>query len=583
MIRSTLSQWLLIFLFFLITVPASVAGEGASAAGQGLSQTLKQARQAWKSGDIENGLKLAEEARKLAISQKKTVEEAEACRILAEIWYNRDWNKALSFYDEENQCRKEIGDQKGQSYCYNSSGLLLKRKGLYYEALKAFFNSLRIAETLPNPKKRCHRISVASFNIASLYDTFSFYHNSLRYYKMSMECERRLNHLGDVYGVMADMAVTFRKLGEYEKAISYASQALAFVKKAGKIEEIIRISNNLGYIYLKAGNIPKALELHKEALGLAQKNQSKDMFPYIYNGLGEVYFKQGKYRKALDYQLNALQLCKDDELLMPIYRNLTDVSLAVHDGKHSIEYFARYKDLLDKYFSPERFAKIEALMNAFELEQKDKEIELLRKDKRIRDLWQDVLILGFVMVLIFLLWMISRYRMKQRMNRELDSLSRHDPLTGLSNRRDVMEKTRLEHARSIRNKNPLTICICDIDLFKSVNDTYGHQAGDAVLIKLAGIFRDSFRETDILGRWGGEEFIFIFPETDSFGAKESVEKLRKRISSTSVRFEGKEIKVTLTFGISQCDIEVSIDTCISKADEALYKGKSSGRNRVVIV
>ncbi|NOY22535.1 MAG: GGDEF domain-containing protein [Acidobacteria bacterium] len=582
MVTVTVRFWFVLFFVLTIVAPSCVANESELAvSGPSLSKSIREAEKAWKSGDFGTGLKLAMKARELAVAGHKVREEAEACRILGEIWFDRNENKSLAFYSEELRCREKIGDKLGQAYCYNASGILLKRKGLYFNALTDYYKSLRIAETISDSSDRLGRTSSAAFNIASIYDTFHFYHKSIHYYQISLDCEKRLSNREGESLTMANMSITYRKLKKFDKALSYAHKALEFAKKLGNNEETIRITNNLGYSYLKVGNIKKALELHKEALDMAQKDHVDDMLPYIYSGLGEIYFKLKKYTKALKYQLDALQLCKEDDFRVLIYRNLTDVCIALHDIPRSSEYFTRYKFLLDKYYSPESFAKTETLMNAFEQEQKDKEIQLLKKDKKIQDLLKNGFILGFFTVLMFLLWMISRYRMKQRMNRRLDNLSRHDPLTGLSNRRDVMERLRLEHARSIRNKNPLSICICDIDFFKAVNDTHGHSAGDTVLSRLALILKDSLRETDISGRWGGEEFILVFPETDLSGARETIEKLRKQIYGTPIQFEGKSIKITVTFGISQCMSEEAVETCINRADEALYKGKASGRNCVV--
>ncbi len=521
------------------------------------------------------------QARKMAITQQKTKKEAEACRFLAENWFNRDADKALLFYNEERLCRQKIGDKTGVAYCYNNSGILYKRKGLYYKALTLYYKSLRIAETISDTKNRLHRISSAAYNIASLYDTFHFYHKAIHYYRLSLQCEQKLNDRDGQYLAMSNMGITYRKLKEYDKAVLYTRNALKFAKETGNMGEIIRITNNLAYFYLKAGKIQKALELHQESLKLTQKNHIEEMLPYIYSGLGEIYFKLGKFKKALGYQEKALELSKEGELRMLIYRNLTDVCLALHDLANSTKYFKEYKKLMDKYYSPANFAKFENLMNAFEEEKKDRQIQLLVKEKKIQHLWKNMLLISLFAVFIFLLWMVSRYRMKQRMNRELDQLARHDPLTGLSNRRDVMEKLNIEYARCVRNKDSLTLCICDIDHFKSVNDRYGHDAGDVVLTKLAEIFRENLRETDISGRWGGEEFILVFSETDLSGAINTIKKLKHRISMTSFQFNGESIKITLTFGIAQCDIESSISTCIRRADEALYKGKAAGRNQIV--
>ncbi|NOZ13935.1 MAG: GGDEF domain-containing protein [Acidobacteria bacterium] len=558
-----------------------VAGGNRPGRTQTINRLLERARQNIKKNKEETGLKLAMEARKMAVDQGETEKEAEACRFLAETWFDRDGNKALSFYNEEIHCRVKMGDKTGLAYCYNASGILLKRKGLYYDSLMDYYKSLRIAETIPDTKNRLRKISSAAYNIASLYDTFHFYHKSIHYYLLSLKCERQLNSRDGQYLVMSNMGITYRKLKEYGKAVSYTREALKFAKETGNTGEVIRITNNLAYFYLKAGKIKKSLALHQEALRLARTNHINEMLPYIYSGLGEIYFKLGKFKKALQNQKTALKLSKDDELRMLIYRNLTDVGLALHNLTDSTKYFQKYEKLMDKYYSPANFAKFETLMNAFEQDENDRQIQLLIKEKKIQRLWKNMLLTGLIAVLIFLLWMISRYRLKQQMNRELDQLARHDPLTGLSNRRDILEKLNIEYARCVRNQDSLTLCICDIDFFKSVNDSYGHQAGDYVLTRLAEIFRENLRETDISGRWGGEEFILVFSETDLTGAVDTVKKLKHRISETPFRFSGNKINVTLTFGIAQCNIGVSIDTCIRRADEALYRGKAAGRNQIV--
>ena len=545
------------------------------------ARTIAQAEAALETGDSDAARILATEARDLARARHDVVQQATACRILTDIWYDQDGEKALVFCIEELDCRTTMGDRVGMAYCHNVSGILLKRTGKHYEALKHYYESLRIAETIPDLHDQLTRVSAAAFNIASLYDTFHFYQKAIQYYQVSLDCEKELDNLDGESLAMANMAVTYRELQQFEKSVSYAEQALAFAEQLGDEEAVVRITNNLGYTYLTKGQTEKARELHEKALQLARAGQIDDMLPYIYSGMGEIDYKMGRYAESLKYQLDALKLCREEDLRMLIYRNLTDVSIALNDIPRSAEYFTRYKELLDRYYSPATFDKFEVLMNAFEDEQKNREIQLLKNEKRIQRLLKNVLLLGLFTVLIFLMWMISRYRMKQRMNRELDNLSRTDPLTGLSNRRDVMEKLGLEHLRSCRNKKPFSICICDIDHFKSVNDTHGHAAGDAVLRQVARTFRSAIRGTDIAGRWGGEEFILAFPETDLAGAMETIEKLRKKIAEDPAVYEDQPIPVTLTFGIARCNPEESLENCINRADTALYKGKEAGRDRVV--
>jgi diguanylate cyclase (GGDEF)-like protein len=124
--------------------------------------------------------------------------------------------------------------------------------------------------------------------------------------------------------------------------------------------------------------------------------------------------------------------------------------------------------------------------------------------------------------------------------------------------------------------------MCDIDHFKKVNDTYGHDSGDNVLKAIAGVFQGGIREQDKASRWGGEEFLFLFPETTGEGAVTIAEKLRIQIEEMSIQVEGDIIGVTLTFGIATSEISCDFDEIIRKADLALYQGKEQGRNRTVL-
>jgi diguanylate cyclase (GGDEF)-like protein len=124
----------------------------------------------------------------------------------------------------------------------------------------------------------------------------------------------------------------------------------------------------------------------------------------------------------------------------------------------------------------------------------------------------------------------------------------------------------------------------DIDLFKKVNDTYGHKVGDLVLKRLSGIVLEALREVDVAGRIGGEEFAILLPETDGKQAIEVAERLRQLVESTPVILEnGLPLKFTVSIGISSfAGKETNIDTLLNLADQALYKAKNSGRNKVVM-
>ncbi len=166
--------------------------------------------------------------------------------------------------------------------------------------------------------------------------------------------------------------------------------------------------------------------------------------------------------------------------------------------------------------------------------------------------------------------------------RKLERLASRDFLTGLSNRRDFMEKAHQEEKRIRRTQTCFALILIDIDHFKKVNDTYGHDVGDNVLVSVAQCLQQGLRAQDIVARWGGEEFICLLPETELGGARHVGEKLRTMIESRCQTCDGNRVSVTATLGISLFDGSCSIDACIGRADVALYEGKKRGRNQVQV-
>jgi diguanylate cyclase (GGDEF)-like protein len=168
-------------------------------------------------------------------------------------------------------------------------------------------------------------------------------------------------------------------------------------------------------------------------------------------------------------------------------------------------------------------------------------------------------------------------------NKRLRKLSITDGLTGLFNHRHVHELLRDEWERSLRSGEPVGVAMLDLDRFKSINDTYGHPTGDVVLYETARILTETAREIDMVGRYGGEEFIAILPNTDEEAAAHFAERVREAVEAHLYRDEDNEIHMTLSCGVASAPLEGtdSPEALLKMADEALYSAKTSGRNRVI--
>ena len=171
-----------------------------------------------------------------------------------------------------------------------------------------------------------------------------------------------------------------------------------------------------------------------------------------------------------------------------------------------------------------------------------------------------------------------------RLFQEVQLLAITDPLTGANNRRELYELGEREFARSKRYKHPLSAMMVDIDRFKKVNDSYGHTTGDQVLVQLTERIRANIRDIDILGRYGGDEFAILLPNTELEPARQVAERLRTAIADFPFETEAGAIQITTSIGVSTLAGEVgSLEVLIDKADMGVYAAKDAGRNRVCLV
>ena len=180
------------------------------------------------------------------------------------------------------------------------------------------------------------------------------------------------------------------------------------------------------------------------------------------------------------------------------------------------------------------------------------------------------------------IYIASQHEKLNQAYQEMEKLARIDPLTQISNRRDVEIRLDYEMTRYERHHHPFSLSIMDIDDFKKFNDTYGHDMGDYVLTEIAKLMKETIRAQDILGRWGGEEFILVFPETDSSGGEIIAERIRLGIESHRFSFKGDDVSVNITGGLAEYNPGEELEKTVKRADKALYRGKNSGKNCIVI-
>ncbi len=170
----------------------------------------------------------------------------------------------------------------------------------------------------------------------------------------------------------------------------------------------------------------------------------------------------------------------------------------------------------------------------------------------------------------------------RRANERLQKMTFTDEMTGIFNYRFIKKQLDVEVQRSIRYGKPLSVCIIDVDHFKSINDRYGHPTGDLVLKEIAKTLNQSTRSVDFVGRYAGDEFVIIFPDTSLADAVRLCERIRKSITEMTLDAQGEMVQVTLSMGLADFETKKrsTSETLLEAADHRLYQAKRAGRNRV---
>lgn len=190
----------------------------------------------------------------------------------------------------------------------------------------------------------------------------------------------------------------------------------------------------------------------------------------------------------------------------------------------------------------------------------------------------------FVAFVLMFSWSTDHYRGQlMHAERQLQALATSDPLTNLINRRHFTGLAERALSQAERTQQPSCIAMMDIDHFKVVNDTHGHDAGDIALLEIAQLMSSNLRKYNLLSRWGGEEFVLLMPNTNIESARDVLERIRKQIQDSVINLPTNAIHLTISIGATQLEPGEKLTAALTRADRALYQSKASGRNRMSIV
>ena len=481
----------------------------------------------------------AELAQVLARSIEYAAGEAAAWRNIGIAhWYEADYEAALAASLKAREIYQRIGDDRGEAGTISTIATILMNTERIDQAIALYREAIPIAERAGDR-----------------------------------------NRLGIIY---SNLGTAHLGLEQPQAALDYLEQALPVLRSDGSDRDVLTCLANIGGAYRRLGQFDRSLAVNREVLELAQKIGNHERIAEAMADLGQASMGLGEMAQARNWFQRALDYSVEHELKRTEMTTLESMGTLLErlgDPAGALNAYKRHSALRAEAINAESAKAMADLQVRYETVQKEREIQIQRLQIERQQAQQLTLALLLVAALIGTAVILRLYQQKRRAVIELDLLSRTDPLTGVANRRAVRAlTTQLDQAQRDVGHG---VILFDIDHFKRINDRYGHDSGDHVLKGVATTLSAAVRSSDMVGRWGGEEFVIVAPNTDELALSGLAERCHRAVSAQDFVVNGKALRVTATAGWTRCGAEESFDSALKRADHALYKGKNAGRNRLV--
>jgi len=385
--------------------------------------------------------------------------------------------------------------------------------------------------------------------------------------------------------------------GQNGRALNALLESLAIEQSIGADSMVARTLVNLSDCYLKLQDYPNAARYGERAVEAARRLDHAGVLATARLNLGQAYLATGKLvegKRHIEAGMQGYNNQGDKPELQLVLVEYGQALERAGDLAGALQAYHRERELSNELFEKRRQRAVLDLQEKYETEKKQRQIELLRTENEVNRLeqrvwWLLAAVFALASLVVGLLYRKVRHANAQlyEKNKELKQQSVRDPLTGLYNRRHFLEFMRSQPApgsEGAQSGGHGALFLLDVDHFKHINDTYGHAAGDAVLGAMAASLREILRETDMIVRWGGEEFLAFLPAISHEGLDEVAQRILSGIAAVTIAHGGHTLSVNVSIGFAPfpltCGDEVlPWERAVNIVDMALYLAKAHGRNR----
>ncbi len=549
--------------------------------GPGKVDLLNELSLELRDGDTKLALETAAQARDMAEALGYQKGLAYSLRNLATCLYLlSDYAPALDRADESLRLFLQLDDRQGIYRAHNTIANIYYRLGDYVRSLEHDAKLLEIAQELRDPLDEATALN----NIGLVYMEMGDLDNALEHYQRSLGLYAAAGMPEYTGNPLLNIGIIHRIRKQYDSALEFLNRSLQVRREHEDRHSETLAWFHLGNVHRERAEYVTASECYQRAVELARSCGDRRAEADALLQQAQAKCRQGLTAAAFDL-LQRVQSLSDElgakGLLPHLYQVYAEAFERTEDHRRALEYHKRYSEANDELHTRQSEERLRGLRTSFEVDQSRRQgeiyrlrnVELTRANEELEQLNR----------------MIKkgeeyRSRLMEQVAaqaQDLDRLSRLDGLTGLSNRRHLDETLAREFSRARRYHDPLTVAMLDIDHFKLVNDTVSHHAGDEVLKIIAEILRANCRTVDLVARYGGEEFVMAFPNTTAGAAATVCERIRQAVESFFWNRISRELRVTVSIGLSDDLSLPSHEKLLSAADARMYQAKQQGRNRVV--
>ncbi|WP_196139738.1 GGDEF domain-containing protein [Aliikangiella sp. G2MR2-5] len=427
-------------------------------------------------------------------------------------------------------------------------------------------------------------------NIALIFEATNNLDKAIEYHRKTLEI---VSESGDPAGlsiIYYNLGYTYLRNKQPQEAEKYLKKSEQIARDLQIVQGIAFASSQLGQLYLSKENFELAEKYFKESyrLGMQLKNQRLQTLAGM--GLTKAYLQFDRIAEAelIIRQIEPLLLDNESQLKLGFDNALAELSLKKKAFRESAIQYRTLVKKLNEFYKEKNDSKIQEMQAKFGSRLQEKENKLLKQKNELQKLKLSsqekqnmIYFLSFLVLIFLLLFITFVLRKEKERRRKFATLAMTDELTGVDNRRQIFSLAKIEFDNYKKLKQDTTIAIVDLDYFKQINDTYGHDMGDQVLRAFADAVKKVIRDKDCFGRIGGEEWMLILPNSTPQIISTIFNRIKQEISK--IKIDGLEQEITFSMGATQfVEDDDEFECCAKRADEGLYTAKENGRDQFVV-